>query len=170
MTKKSALQRTQFIMMFFAFAFGMILSSLLTQYGKQKGETEERKEILFIYRGIEKYLEDLAVEDRKRLTALAHDKQTIVENAALRQYFLDEAHKTKQTVEQLIKTKMPWQEVTEEEISAFYALNQSKLNKPLSEIYQEIRSHLERQRINAAKSALLDELIRQGNLALMPSS
>lgn len=170
MLKKSPLQRTQFIMMFFAFAFGMMLSSLLTHYGKQKQTDSQQKEILFIYKGIEKYPEDLVGEDRKKLAALSRQKQTIVENAALRQYFLDQAFHRNQPLEQLIQAEMPWPEVLQTEVVAFYEQNKSVLDKPLADIHPEIKNHLERQRINQAKKALLDKLRAQGDLALLPDS
>lgn len=168
MSQKSPLQRTQFIMMFFAFAFGMILSSLLTQYGNQKGSNEAHKEILFIYRGTEKYLEDVVAEDRKKLNSIAREKLAVIQNAALRQYFMDEAHKTNQPLDQLIQTKMPWAEVSEADITGFYERNKDKLNKPLSAVYPEIQVIIKRERLKQAKEKILNELIEQGNLALLP--
>lgn len=168
MSQKSPLQRTQFIMMFFAFAFGMILSSLLTQFGKQKASNEAHKEILFIYRGTEKYLEDVVAEDREKLNSIAREKLAILENAALRQYFMDEANKSNQSVDQLIKTIMPWKPVTEADIASFYAQNKANLQKTYAEVHQQIQALLERQRIKTAKAALLKKLIQQGDLALLP--
>ena len=155
MSQKSPLQRTQFIMMFFAFAFGMIFSSLLNQYGKQKTANEAHKEILFIYRGTEKYSDDVVEADRKRLNSLAREKLAIVQNAALRQYFMDEAHKTNTPLDQLIQTRMPWTQVSEEDVARYYENNKDKLDKPLSEVYPEIQAVLERGRLKQAKEKLL---------------
>jgi hypothetical protein len=168
MAKQSPIQRTQFIMMFFAFAFGMALSSLLTHYGQQKAVAEEPEEILFIYRGIEKYQADVIEEDRKKLHAVAREKYQIVENASLRQYFLDEAHKNQVPVAELIKRSMPWEAVSDEDVTAFYEKNKQTLNKPLTELDQQIRKHLEQQRIKAARRHLLDDLMRRGDLVLLP--
>lgn len=168
MSRKSPLQRTQFIMMFFAFAFGMMLSSLLAQYAKQKDADENQKEILFIYRGIEKYPEDVIADDRKKLETLARQKLAIIENAALRQFFLDQAHTRNLPLNELIEIEMPWQEVAEADIVSFYEQNKSTINKPLEDIYPEIKKHLQGQRIKIAKQTLLDKLIAQGNLAILP--
>lgn len=170
MSQKSPLQRTQFIMMFFAFAFGMMLSSLLTHYGKQKEAGSQQKEILFIYKGIEKYPEDVIEADRKKLTALDRQKKSIIENAALRQYFLDQAFQRNQPLEQVIQSEMPWQEVAQAEVEDFYEQNKSAINKPFTDIHAEIKDHLERLRIKRAKQTLLDKLIAQGDLALLPES
>lgn len=168
MSQKSPLQRTQFIMMFFAFAFGMMLSSLLSQYGQQKEAASQEKEILFIYRGIEKYIEDLVPQDRERLTELATKKLNIVENAALRLYLLDEAHRKERSLEEIIKIALPLEPLTETEIIDFYEKNKSSLNKPLEDIYPDIRALLENRRMKTAKQILLRRLIKQGDLALLP--
>jgi hypothetical protein len=154
-------------MMFFAFAFGMMLSSLLTHYGKQQA-AEAPQEILFIYRGIEKYKTDIIEEDLKKLEAVAFEKLKIVENAALRQYLLDEADKKNVPLVELIKSRMPWQEVTDDDIREFYSQNTGKFSKPLEELEQHIRKHLEQQRIKRARQRLLDELIKRGDLVLLP--
>jgi len=168
MSQKSPLQRTQFIMMFFAFAFGMIFSSLLNHFGKEKASNAAHKEILFIYRGTEKYSDDVVQADRQRLKALAREKLAIVKNAALRQYFMDEADKTNTPLDQLVQTRMPWAQVSEADVARYYENNKDKLDKPLSEVYPQIQAVLERERLKQAKEQLLNQLIKEGNLALLP--
>ncbi|WP_156499273.1 hypothetical protein, partial [Oleiphilus sp. HI0061] len=73
--------RTQFIMMFFAFSFGMVLANLLAQNAAQK-EVEERAPLL-VYKGIDKNLEDLSPEFKERISKLERERRRTLEMAAL---------------------------------------------------------------------------------------
>lgn len=154
-------------MLFFAFAFGMILSSLLTQYG-QENETIATSDLLFMYRGVDITIEQIADEDKALLMSINKEKNRYIENAALRYYFLDTAQRSQKSIDEVINEAMPWEAVSEQEISRFYESNQSTLNKPLAEIRDVIHRKLEKQKIQAAKSKLLNQLMQQGDLVLYP--
>ncbi len=151
-------------MMFFAFACGMILSSLLNQFERGENTESDAREILFVYRGVDKYKEDLVTEDREKLAKNAEEKRQILENAALRQFLLDEAQKLNVSLTQQIEQSMPWKSVSEEDVLLFYETNQELIGKPLSAVKDEIKRKLERQRIKSAKEQLIKRLTEQGNL------
>jgi len=67
--KKTKLDRSQFIMTFFAFSLGMVLSNLLSQSTVEPPKPE--KEILFTYKGMDKTVEDLSPDKREKLQRLA---------------------------------------------------------------------------------------------------
>ena len=169
MKKDAAPQRTQFIMMFFAFAFGMILSNLLHTQSLE-AENNNEHEILFIYRGIEKTQADMFEDDRLQISQLNQQKIKLIETAALRQYFLDEAKKQSMDVEDVAKKILKWDSVSEAEVNSFFEQNKHKINKKFYEVKKHIKQNLELNRANLARRLLLDELIQKGDLAILPPS
>lgn len=167
MNKKATPQRTQFIMMFFAFAFGMILSNLL-QTQSARSDKQEPQETLFIYKGIEKTLADILESDRLKIESLNEQKIEAIETAALRQYFLDESTKQNIDVEELVNKLVQWRAVPVEDIHAFYEQNKQRLNKPFDDVEKHIKQNLQQRQARLARRALLDDLKREGELAILP--
>ena len=81
--------------LFFAFCFGMVLSTMLNQ---RPVNPEVSEEPLMTYRGLDKYLEDLpsdiASKLQKEHQAFLTAKQGYLEDAALRFKVLDYAEKS----------------------------------------------------------------------------
>tara|TARA_R110001599_G_scaffold60853_1_gene168972 strand:- start:872 stop:1381 length:510 start_codon:yes stop_codon:yes gene_type:complete len=169
MKKDAAPQRTQFIMMFFAFAFGMILSNLLNTQNNNK-ESSYQPEILFIYRGIEKTQEDISESDRLKINELNQQKVKLVENAALRQHFLDQAQQQGLELESVVEQILKWNPVSESETASFYQTHKDTIKKPFFEVMPQIKRNLELKRAAKARESVLKELKTQGNLAILPSS
>ena len=176
MKKDASPQRTQFIMMFFAFAFGMILSSLLNTQSQTKaisernaGQKEESREILFLYRGIEKTQQHIIEADRLKINDLDKKKIELIKNAALRQYFSDEAQRQGTEVEEVAKQILDWKPVSVTEVNQFYELNKDSINKPFFEVKKDIKKNLELKLAGEARRKLVDELIQQGDLAILPN-
>ena len=169
MKKDVSPQRTQFIMMFFAFAFGMILSNLLSIQSAKNNEISEQ-EILFIYRGIEKTINDITEVDRLEIKELNQKKIRVIEKAALRQYFSDEAKRQGLDIESAVKASLNWSEITESEINSFFLLNRDTINKPLFQVKAEIKKKLELKQAGHARKKLLEDLIIKGDLAILPGA
>ena len=167
MKKDAAPQRTQFIMMFFAFATGMILSNLISLQSLES-ETKGSEEVLFIYRGIEKTQAQIRESDKIKINELNQQKIKLIETAALNQYFLDEAKKQNLDIELVAKNSLKWQPVSDEDVNRFYMQNKKKLNKPFYEMEKYIKYKLEQSRVNVARRHLLNELINRGDLAILP--
>lgn len=154
-------------MMFFAFASGMILSNLINIQSLEKVSKDEQ-EILFIYRGIEKTLTEIRESDRDKISLLNQQKVSLIESAALHQYFLDEAKKQNLDVEEVAQRLLKWKPVTSEEVNSFYELNKHKLNKQFYEVEKYIKQNLEQRKAREARRNLLKELISSGDLAILP--
>ncbi len=167
MKQKVSSQRTQFIMMFFAFAFGMIFSNLLNIQNKNKVDSEE-SEVLFIYRGIEKTEHQIDEVDRLKLADLNQQKVKILENAALKQYFSDQATMLGMSVESAAAQLLKWEPVTDSEVNRFYLLNKEEIQKPFFEVKSQIRRNLELKQAAKARETLLEKLKMEGNLAILP--
>lgn len=154
-------------MMFFAFAFGMILSNLLhTQSQNKVGSVQQ--EVLFLYRGIEKTDQDIVESDRKKLSEIHNQKVRLIENAALRQYFLEESQKQNLSVDEVALKLLEWEEVTDSEINQFYQQNQDSIKKPFFEVKSEIKQGLQSRKMNKARQELLEKLRVKGNLIVLP--
>ena len=167
MKQKVSSQRTQFIMMFFAFAFGMIFSNLLNIQNKNKVDSEE-SEVLFIYRGIEKTEHQIDEVDRLKLADLNQQKVKILENAALKHYFSDQATMLGMSVESAAAQLLKWEPVTDSEVNRFYLLNKEEIQKPFFEVKSQIRRNLELKQAAQARETLLEKLKMEGNLAILP--
>ena len=158
-------------MMFFAFAFGMILSNLLSTANFKSGEVAQQ-EILFIYRGIEKTVNDIAETDREQIreqiNELNQKKIKLVEKAALRQYFSDEAKRHGMDIDAAVKKSLNWAEITESEINSFYLLNKDNINKPFFQVKSEIKKSLELKQARLSRERLLEDLKIKGDLAILP--
>jgi hypothetical protein len=161
--------RTQFIMMFFAFSFGMILSNLIAQSSAQK--TEKANAPLFVYQGIDKTLEDISPTFRERIVSLDQKKQHTLELAAIElhvhQYANDKGISIDQAGEELFPASK--NEELERQASEFYRENEQALNKPFYQVRDDIRARLEYQNIMKMKQNLLASLKESGNLAILPA-
>tara|TARA_R110001599_G_scaffold213126_1_gene410869 strand:+ start:351 stop:860 length:510 start_codon:yes stop_codon:yes gene_type:complete len=169
MKKDASPQRTQFIMMFFAFAFGMILSNLLNTQNNNK-EPSYQPEILFIYRGVEKTQEAISESDRLKITELNQQKVKVIESAALRQHFLDQAQEQGLDVETVAEKILKWDPVSENEVNSFYQMHKDTIKKPFFDVKPKIKRNLELKRAATARESLLKELKTKGDLAILPLS
>lgn len=160
--------RTQFIMMFFAFSFGMILSNLLAQSSAQKHE--EERPPLFIYQGIDKTLDDISLEYRERLLKLEERKRQTLEIAALQMHLYQYAKDKNLSIEDAGEALFPSSEllIDEARVSEFYRENQDVLAKPYYQVKQEIKTRLESENIARMKQKLLASLEESGDLAILP--
>jgi hypothetical protein len=160
--------RTQFIMMFFAFAFGMILSNLLAQSSAQRVEDEAPP--LFIYKGIDKRLDDISPEFRTRIMELDDERRRALELAAIQlhvyQYAKDKNITPQQAGEELFPASQ--RAVDEAQINQFFNENRDELAKPFYQVKNEIKSRLEYQNVAKLKKDLLVSLEESGDLAILP--
>ena len=163
---KARFDRSQFIMMFFAFSLGMVLSNLLSQ--SKAGVPEPVVEILFTYKGIDKTKQDVSTELQGQLDKLASKRHALLEQAALEQYLYDySALKALSLVEagkQLFNLEAP----SEDQVSDFFMLNADKIKKPFFEVKADIRRQLMIQNAKRAKKDALDYLVSRGDLVIFP--
>lgn len=167
MKKNTHPQRSQFTMIFFAFAFGMIFSNLLNTQSNVP-EQEDAQDILFIYRGIEKTQDDMLESERLKISELDRQKIRVIETAALKQYFLDEAHTQQIGVDEAAKQLLTWPPVSEDEVNDFFKQHQDEINKPFYDVKAHIKRSLENSRARVARRNLLNELTQKGDLAILP--
>lgn len=160
--------RTQFIMMFFAFSFGMILSNLLAQSNAQKLVKEQPP--LFIYQGIDKTLDDISPEFRERIQVLDKQKRETLELAAIQMHAYQYAKEKNINIDQAGEELFPVSErrIEESQISQFYSDNQATLDKPFYQVKHKIKARLEQQNVAKLKRELLASLEQSGDLAILP--
>lgn len=165
--KDSSIQRTQFIMMFFAFAFGMILSNLLNQQS-QTTSSKAKQEVLFLYKGIEKTENDIAETDKIKIIELNQSKVRLIENVALRHLFLEEAKKQNISQEEAADKLLNFLAATDEEVNQFYETNKDLIQKPFFEVRDVIKKQLDLIKAKDARRALINDLKQKGDLAILP--
>jgi len=163
---KPSFDRSQFIMMFFAFSLGMVLSNLLSQ---SKAESPEpAAEILFTYKGIDKTEQDISAHFKEQLSVLAANRHALLERAALEQYLYDYAAIEKldlvEAGEKLFKLEAP----SKQEVSEFFTKNTDKIKKPFFEVEAEIKRQLMALKAQQAKRVALDYLVSRGDLVIFP--
>jgi len=164
---KTRIDRSQFIMMFFAFSLGMVLSNLL---GQSKAEsTEPTAEILFTYKGIDKTAEDVSHTIREKLNQLAMKRYDLLERAALEQYLYDYAALEKLDLTQAGKNLFQLEAPSEQEVSDFFTQNMDKIKKPFFEVKSDIKKQLMILKAAQAKKTALDNLTARGDLLILPT-
>jgi len=164
--------RSQFIMLFFAFSFGMILSNLLGQ--SQAKKPEQADEVLFVYRGVDQTLEDLPRQLAEELTLLDVEsdakRRALLSVAALQMHLYDYASTQQldlnQAGEQLFQLNIP----DEQAINEFYHQHSGSIDKPFYQVRSDIKKHLTQRYAKQAKQQKLNELIERGDLAILPDS
>ena len=168
MKKKEKLGQNQFILMFFAFSFGMILSNLLAQ--KTEHLVSQTELALFVYKGIDKNKEDVSIEIQKELALLESKKYKLVQRAALEQHLHQYAHDKQLNLEQaglaLLKIAAP----TDKQVNEFYATNAELINKPFFEVKNQIQKQLAWQQIRSEKYKVLKDLTERGDLVIFPDT
>jgi len=165
---KPSFDRSQFIMMFFAFSLGMVLSNLLSQ---SKAEAPEpAAEILFTYKGIDKTEQDISTHLREALSGLVAERYALLERAALEQYLYDYAEieglEVAEAGEKLFKLEEP----SKQEVSEFFTKNADKIKKPFFEVESEIKRQLVVLKAQQAKREALDYLASRGDLVIFPKA
>ena len=164
--KKTKFDRSQFIMMFFAFSLGMVLSNLLSQ---SQGESPKPvAEILFTYKGVDKTVEDLSPDSREKLQQLAAKRYALLERAALEQYLYDYAASEQLDITQAGNKLFKLEEPSREEVNDFFAKHAEQIKKPFFEIEANIRKQLIIQRVKKAKNEAITSLMLTGDLVILP--
>ena len=102
----------------------------------------EETAYLFVYKGIDKNIDDVSEKFKRRLTRLDGEKQHLLELAAIElhvhQYAADHDISLEEAANQLIVIP----EVSEERVSQFYSENKTTLNKPFYEVKAIITQRL----------------------------
>ena len=164
--KKAKFDRSQFIMMFFAFSLGMVLSNLLSQ--RQVEAPAQQAEILFTYKGKDKTIENLSLSKREQLKLLAEQRYAILERAALEQYLHDYAALKELDIEQAGKQLFKLEEPSKQEVSDFYTLHAEEIKKPFYEVELQIKKQMLIDLAKKAKVDALSSLIAKGDLVILP--
>jgi len=165
---KPSFDRSQFIMMFFAFSLGMVLSNLLSQ---SKAEAPEpAAEILFTYKGIDKTEQDISAHLRKQLSELDSKRYVLLEIAALEQYLYDYAAIEKLDLAEAGKKLFKLEAPSKQEVSEFFTKNADKIKKPFFEVEAEIKRQLMVLKAQQAKRDTLDYLVSRGDLVIFPKA
>jgi len=164
--KKTKLDRSQFIMTFFAFSLGMVLSNLLSQSTVEPPKPE--KEILFTYKGMDKTVEDLSPDKREKLQRLAARRYELLEHAALEQYLHDYAAIEKLDIEQAGNKLFELEEPSNQEVSNFFFKHAEKIKKPFFEIEADIKKQLMIQMAKKTKKEAIISLMAKGDLVILP--
>lgn len=162
---KNLTQRSQFIVVFFAFSFGMILSNLL---GQQKNAAQGSDDYLINYRGMDKALVDFPEEIATKLMVLEERfqsrRQALLEDAALRFYLHDYAQQHGVTLEQAATELYAFKPPTEQELATAYQQHQAMLDKPFFEVKAALTQQLQQQQALAVRAQVLNTLLEKGDL------
>lgn len=161
-------QRSQFIMIFFAFSFGMILSNLL-------GQADDKHEpittdVIMVYRGLDKTIDDLpesiADEFRALQRETAEKQMQMLYGVALEWQLQEFAQKEQLSIEEAGNKLFQLTPPTEKEVNAFYLARAEQIAKPFYEVKTQIQKHLMHQKALNARSRKIAELLEKGDLAL----
>jgi len=166
--KKEKLNQSHFIMMFFAFSFGLILSNLLAQRSASINANPEG--VLFVYKGIDKKQQDLSPDAQESLAKLALQKHALLERAALQQHIHQYAQDNQLSIEAAGKEVFEIKPLPEQRVSEFYQENKSKIDKPFYEVEAYIRKQLMLMEAKQVKKGVLNHLIEKGDLAILPGN
>lgn len=163
---KEKLGRSQFILMFFAFSFGMILSNLLAQSSAQTNKTQVAP--LFIYQGIDKTLDDVSPDIKERLESLYRKERHLIELAALEFHTHQYAQDQQVSIAQASEALFSMTKLDETKVSKFYQDNQAKIAKPFYEVKAQITAQLQGLQIKKVKTDLLKDLLEKGDIVVLP--
>ena len=163
--KKTKLDRNHFILMFFAFTFGMILSNLIGQ--KHTLKPNDSAPALFAYKGIDKTENELSPDMKAAYNSLKEKEYRLLENAGLEQHLYQYAHDHSVSFEQAGKEIFDFKEPTEEQISQFYTVNKTVLNKPYFLVKETIKKQLSNLQVKQSKRKVLAMLKKKGDLVVL---
>lgn len=162
--------RSKILFAFFAFALGMAIATLFAQREKP---TEAQIPALFEYKGTAVVLSDLdpaiAIPLYEELSQ-SHEKQMqLLKSAALQLHIKRVAqaqNKTEQTVSnELLTTTEP----TDDEINEFWNINSARIQRPFSDVREDIKAFLFQQKSTQQRDLLLASLEKSGDLVFSPS-
>mgnify|MGYP000577170552 CR=1 FL=1 len=162
MRKKASIGKDNFILMFVAFALGLILSNLLAESSKNKGQ--QVSNALFIYKGIDKLKEDISEDLQQRLAIIEKQRLELLERAAIEQHIYQYAHLEGITADAAAQILFKVAEPSEEQISEFFKANANQIKKPYFQIKGQIKKQLTQIQRIKTKNEVLDQLIKSGNL------
>lgn len=159
------LDRNHFILMFFAFSCGLMLASLMLQ---QERPQEERPVV--VYRGIDHGVELLPKPLAEELRVLKADyriaQQSILETAALTLHLSHLAKSENLDLTEASKRIFDYEEVTDDEVSVYFIEHQDRISRPYHAVKDEIASILRREKKDAHRKALIENLVSSGDLML----
>lgn len=163
--------RTVFTFSFFAFALGLMIATLLFSR-TDKGDDQDA---LLSFYGSDISMADLPSEVASAYYDLANQhylkQKAFLEGIAIQ--LAVEKHATKQSIsedkarQQLFAVTEP----DESEVANFYEQNKAHITQPFFEIKDDIRNYLKERQEKEARHHLVDQLVAEGNLAvLIPST
>lgn len=169
--EKSDHSRKTFIMVFFAFALGMILSSLLSQ--KPLTAPSDREQVLITYRGIDQTIADLpeglASEYCARQAETQAQQIKLLSSAAISFYVTEHAAKEGVSFEQALNTLFPISQPDEAQVSEFYQNNREALkHQPYYEVKDDIVAWLQKAQARQLRHAVLARLVDQSDVIFWP--
>jgi len=162
--KKTKFDRSQFIMMFFAFSLGMVLSNLLSQSNNKVQKPVA--EILFTYKGVDKTVDNLSPDNREMLKKLALERYALLERAALEQYLHDYAALEKLDIKQAGNKLFKLEAPSKQAVSDFFTQHAEQIKKPFFEVEGDIKKQLTINAAKKAKSETLAKLTARGDLVI----
>lgn len=164
---KKKFDRSQFIMIFFAFSLGMVLSNLLGQ--SQIEAIKPVTEILFTYKGVDKTIENLSSDKREKLQQLALKRYEVLEQAALEQYLHDFAASEKLDIAHAGNKLFKLEEPSKQDVNDFFTKHANQIKKPFFEIEADIKKQLTIQMVQRAKKEAIASLTEKGDLMILPT-
>lgn len=163
-------QRSQFIMLFFAFSFGMILSNLLGQSGDEAEQEDGQEDVVMVYRGLDKTMDDLPepfASQFKTLREETRKQQTqILYSVALEWQLQEFAQKEQLSLMDAGNKMFDLSPPTDEEVNAFYTERADKIAKPFYQVKDQIYKHLAHEQSLSERDKKVAELLKKGDLAL----
>lgn len=166
MPKKEATQ-IQFVPLFFAFSFGMLLSNLLAE---NKPQVREDSTYELAYRGLDKTRDELPNEIARQLETAEKDylqkRQDLLERAGLRFHLHDYAQLHQLDLDAAAEALFDIEAVSEEEIVDYFQSHKDKIDKPFYEVREAIAATLGRRKAELLRRQRLDELMASGDLIL----
>jgi len=151
--------RNQFVPVFFAFAFGMVLSNLLHQ---RQNEVLPESSYLLAYKGIDKTIEELPADLADQLRALDQDyrnkKKALMNDAGLRFYVLEYAQEHEMSFDQAAEQLFSMDTPSEEALAGYYREHQETIGRPFFEVKASISRFLLQQRAKKLRQEALAKL------------
>jgi len=163
LNKRTGHGRDKFILMFFAFSLGLILSNLLSQSDMQEFD-EVKADVLFVYKGVDKLKSDLSHSAQERLAKIDIERSEIITLAAIEQHIYQYASEKGITVHEAALDLFATKDPSEQQISDYFRQNSEKIDKPFFEVKEQLKAQLVKLKRLEAREHVLKDLIASGNL------
>ncbi len=172
--KERQFGKNQFILMFFAFSFGMILSNLIGQKNANAPKELAPREVLLTYRGYDKYVDDLPahlVEPYRALESeYQHKQHELLISAGLYLHIENYALQQNIDMDKAAEALFELSEPDEQQVREFYYSKAAFVDKPFYEVKPDISRYLKQRAAASARLSVLNELMQRGDLVLLPDS